>query len=104
MTRHATKPARAAAVLKELQVLPAVGPSIADDLYRLGIRSIQDLSSRDPEVLYRRHCRQKGTLVDRCVLYTFRCAIYAARTPRPKPELLLWWNWKDRKLPMRRVG
>ena len=97
-------PERAKAVLKELQTLPAVGPSIAADLYRLGIRSTRGLAARDPETLYRDHCRQKGMIVDRCVLYSFRCAVYAARTARPKRELLLWWNWKDRTLPGRRVG
>ena len=29
------------------------------------------------------------------MLYTFRCAVYYASTPRPKPALLKWWNWKD---------
>jgi len=32
------------------------------------------------------------------VLYTFRCAVYAARTSRPEPALMKWWNWKDRRL------
>jgi hypothetical protein len=32
------------------------------------------------------------------VLYTFRCAVYAARTEKPKAELLKWWNWKGRTL------
>ena len=77
----------------ELQSLPAVGPSIAADLRLLGIRSIRDLARRDPERLYR-------TLEDVTgVRYTFRCAVYAARTERPRPELLKWWNWKDRVLP-----
>jgi hypothetical protein len=35
---------------------------------------------------------------DPCVLYAFRCAVYYARTPRPRTELLKWWNWKDRAL------
>jgi hypothetical protein len=33
-----------------------------------------------------------------CVLYAFRCAAYAARTARPRPALLKWWNWKNRAL------
>ena len=90
------------AVLKELQSLPSVGPSIAVDLYELGIRSVAALGRKDPERLYTRHCEQKGMVVDRCVLYTFRCAVYAARTQTPRKDLLLWWNWKDRTLPRRR--
>lgn len=82
----------------ELQQLPAVGPSIAADLRRLGVRSIRDLARRDPERLYARLCEVSGQRQDPCVLYTFRCAVYAARTPRANPELLRWWNWKGRTL------
>ena len=39
--------------------------------------------------------------VDRCLLYVFRCACYYARTKRPDPQKLLWWNWKD-EAPRRR--
>ena len=85
-------------VLRELQTIPSVGKSIAEDLWLLGIRSVGQLKNRNPETLYRNHCIQKGMLVDRCVLYTFRCAVYYASTPKPKPELLKWWNWKDRNL------
>ena len=82
----------------ELQQLPGVGRSIAADLRRLGVKSIRDLARSDPERLYVRLCEITGTRQDPCVLYTFRCAVYAARTPRPKVELLKWWNWKGRTL------
>jgi hypothetical protein len=36
-----------------------------------------------------------GRHVDRCVLYTFRCAVYFASESKHDPELLKWWNWKD---------
>jgi hypothetical protein len=80
-------------VKDELQQLPAVGPSIAADLRRLGVKSIRDLARRDPERLYARLCEVTGQRQDPCVLYTFRCAVYAARTEKPDPELLKWWNW-----------
>jgi len=82
----------------ELQSLPGVGPSIAQDLRDLGIRSVALLARRDPERLYRQLNLLRGVRQDPCVLYTFRCAIYAARTPRPEPQLMKWWNWKDREL------
>lgn len=82
----------------ELQQLPGVGPSIAADLRSLGIRSIRDLARRDPERLYVRLCEQTGERQDPCVLYTFRCAVYAARTEMPDVSLLKWWAWKDRRL------
>jgi hypothetical protein len=80
----------------ELTRLPGVGPSIAADLRSLGVRSIRDLARRDPERLYARLCRVTAERQDPCVLYTFRCAVYAARVPGPDPELLKWWNWKAR--------
>lgn len=78
----------------ELQRIPGVGPSIAADLRRLGIRRIADLKGRSPERLYARMCRENGPQ-DRCLLYVFRCAVYYASTPRPSPARLQWWNWKD---------
>ena len=81
-------------ILKELQQIPGVGPSIAQDLYELGIRSIHDLIGKDPEALYQARCRQQGCCIDRCLLYVFRCAVYFASTPNPDPELLKWWQWK----------
>ncbi|HLE34022.1 MAG TPA: helix-hairpin-helix domain-containing protein, partial [Bacteroidota bacterium] len=43
-------------------------------------------------------CRQQGVRIDPCLLYVFRCAVYYASTPKPKPELLKWWHWKRRRL------
>ena len=83
--------------LKELQVIPGVGPSIAADLYELGIRQVAHLKGKDPERLYSRRCTQVGTRIDPCLLYVFRCAVYYASHTHHNPELLKWWNWKDRK-------
>ena len=84
----------------ELTTVPSVGPSIAADLRHLGIHSIRELAEADPEALYARLREITGHDHDPCVLYTFRCAVYAARTPPPEQEqdLLKWWNWKDRRL------
>ena len=82
-------------VIKALQAIPGVGKSIAGDLYRLNIHAVSDLVGQDPEALYIRHCQQQGILVDRCVLYVFRCAVYFAETDNPDPDKLKWWNWKD---------
>jgi len=85
----------------ELQQLPGVGPSIAADLRQLGVQSVKALARRDPERLYSRLCEMTGQRQDPCVLYTFRCAVYAARTVTPDPELLKWWAWKGRVLEKR---
>ena len=82
----------------ELLSIPGVGPSIAGDLDALGIGSIADLRKRDPERMYARLNSMRGARQDPCVLYVFRCAVYFARTENPDPDLLKWWNWKDRQL------
>jgi hypothetical protein len=83
------------AALRDLQVIPGIGPSLAQDLVDLGIRRVSDLKGKDPDILYRQLEKLAGSRMDPCVLYTFRCAVYYASTPRPKPRLLKWWNWKD---------
>ncbi len=82
----------------ELQTAPGVGPAIAACLQELGVESLENLATQDPERLYTRLCRERGEHVDRCVLYVFRCAVYFASRPRHDPELLKWWHWKDRRL------
>ncbi len=83
--------------LKNLQVIPGVGKMVSQDLYSLGIRKVSDLIGKDGQKLYSTLCKKAGVKIDRCMLYTFRCAIYFAETPQSKQdkELLKWWNWKD---------
>lgn len=85
----------AAESLKDLRRIPGIGPSLAQDLLSLGIRRVSDLKGRDPQAMYDQLCNVSGQHQDRCVLYTFRCAVYYASTPKPDPEKLKWWNWKD---------
>jgi hypothetical protein len=79
----------------ELQSIPGIGPSLADDLRLLGYKKVADLKGEDPEAMYRRFEKKVGSHVDRCVLYTFRCAVYFATAKRHEPEKLKWWSWKD---------
>jgi hypothetical protein len=79
-----------------LHEIPGVGPSIAANLVELGVHEVADLRGRDPGELYERLCALRGTHIDRCVLYVFRGAVYYASRSQHDPELLKWWNWKDR--------
>ncbi len=79
----------------ELEQIPGVGKSIAEDLHHIGITSVDQLRGKDPEQLYRKLCDFKASPVDRCMLYVLRCAVYYASNSDPDPELLKWWNWKD---------
>jgi len=85
--------------IKALTIIPGVGKSIANDLWRIGIREVSDLVGKDPEVLYDLSNKFAGTVQDRCLLYVFRCAVYFAETPEDEQEKerLQWWNWKDIK-------
>jgi len=85
--------------MRTLTKIPGVGKSIASNLWHIGIRKVNDLAGRDPEELYELSNRFVGVTQDRCLLYTFRCAVYYAETPEEKrdPEKLKWWNWKDGK-------
>ena len=82
---------------KELLTIPGIGKSIARDLVDLGIHRVRDLKGRDPERLYQKLNKLRGQHIDRCVLYTFRCAVYFASKTRHDPQLLKWWNWTDRR-------
>jgi hypothetical protein len=83
---------------RTLTDLPSIGPAMEADLHLLGVRSVRALARRSPERLYDDLCARTGARHDPCVLYSFRCAVYAARTPNPSPHLLKWWAWKDRAL------
>jgi hypothetical protein len=91
-----TSPRRRAPAGDELRTIPGIGPSLALDLRALGVRRVGDLRRRNPERMYQQLNSLRGVRQDPCVLYAFRCAVYFARTPRPRPELLKWWNWKER--------
>ena len=82
---------------KELQIIPGVGKRLSQDLVDLGYSKVEDLRGEDPERMYQSLCSQRGQHIDRCVLYVFRCAVYFASNSVHEPELLKWWNWKDRQ-------
>ncbi|MFN8532184.1 MAG: helix-hairpin-helix domain-containing protein [Dehalococcoidia bacterium] len=89
--------------IRALRQLPGVGPAVARDLVALGVRQPADLRGRDPDVLYERLIEIAGGPVDRCMLYTLRCAIYAAEDGPHDPELMRWWAWSDANLARRRA-
>lgn len=79
----------------DLQSIPGVGKSIAEDLRNIGILTVTDLKGKDPEKLFEMSNRFEGRIQDRCLLYVFRGAVYFAQNKNPDPEKLKWWNWKD---------
>jgi hypothetical protein len=57
-----------------------------------------DLHGQNPEKMYSDLCELRGQSIDRCVLYSFRCTVYAVVSNDDDPELRKWWNWKGRSL------
>jgi nucleotidyltransferase/DNA polymerase involved in DNA repair len=80
----------------DLQTIPGIGKSITEDLCNIGIRSIKDLKGKDPEKLYNKSNRFEGEVQDRCLLYTYRYAVYFAEHKKLDPKKSRWWHWKDK--------
>lgn len=83
---------------REFTDLPGVGKAVAKDYVNLGFTSPAELKDQDPQELYDRLCKLQGFKIDRCMLYTFRCAHYAICHPEIDTKTLLWWNFKDNTL------
>ena len=81
---------------QKLEDISGVGPAIARELRAIGIESPKQLRKANPEKLYAKLCDFKAQPVDRCVLYVFRCAVYYCSNKEHDPDLLKWWNWKDK--------
>ncbi|MCC6159166.1 MAG: helix-hairpin-helix domain-containing protein [Deltaproteobacteria bacterium] len=80
--------------MAELTSIPNIGPRMAEDLIRLGMRRPQDLRGADPDDLYERLCRLDGVRHDICCLDVFRAAVDYADGKGAKP----WWEYsRDRK-------
>ena len=80
-----------------LRQIPGIGKSIAKNLNDIGIFEISDFKWKNPENLFELSNKVAWCIQDRCLLYTFRCAVYFAETSVEKQERekLKWWNWKD---------
>lgn len=83
--------------ITDLQQMPNIGPSIADDLRQIGVSSPQDLLGKDPYAMYDELCRITGVRHDPCVLDVFIAATRFMAGEPAKP----WWKYtpeRKRKL------
>jgi len=81
----------------DLVDIPGVGNRLASYMRDIGINCVEDLKGQSADDLYERLCDFKAAHVDRCMLYVFRSSIYYAENKDHDPELLKWWNWKDKQ-------
>ena len=78
-----------------LEDLPNIGPAIAADLRRIGVRTPRELKNRDAFVLYQKLNAAPGTRHDPCVLDTFMAAVDFMNGAAAAP----WWAYTaQRKL------
>src|SRR5581483_11871370 len=82
---------------RRLQDLVSVGPAMARDFELLGIRSVAQLSQRDPEKMYEKLCEITGQAQDICCLDVFRAAVAQARNPRLPFDQCQWWYWSRKR-------
>ena len=73
----------------DLEDIPNIGPSIADDLRGLGVTTPRKLAGRDPRKLYEKLNRDTGIRHDPCVLDCFMAAVDFMETGVTKP----WWDF-----------
>jgi hypothetical protein len=78
---------------RQLKDLRGIGKKMLEDFDQLGIKSVNQLKSRDADRLYLRMCEISGVRQDPCVLDTYRCAIEQARNPNLPDEQKDWWYW-----------
>ena len=77
--------------------LISVGPAMLRDFEILGVRTVEQLARRSPEVLYRKLCRVAPEHQDICCLDAFRAAVVQARNPRLPVEQCQWWYWSHKR-------
>jgi Pathogenicity locus len=66
---------------------------MADDLVRLGLRTLGDLEKADPRKLYDRLGTLDGVRHDPCVLDTFAAVVHNLHTGEELP----WWEFSRRR-------
>ena len=73
----------------ELLTLKNVGSATYQDLCKLGIKSIKQLTKADPDELFLRLQSMTKTKQDPCVWDVFAAIIHEAKTGEKQP----WWEW-----------
>ncbi len=78
----------------ELRTIPGIGKKMSTRLIELGHPTIASLKKANPDDLYLKLEAKSGQHIDRCVLYTLRCAIAYAKNPKAVTGKN-WWHFKD---------
>jgi hypothetical protein len=80
---------------RHLHDLVSIGPATLRDFHLLGIRSVQQLTRKNPRKMYAELCRLTGSVHDICCLDVFTAAV--AQAKNPKLPLAQWWYWSRKR-------
>lgn len=75
--------------------LRSVGPSIADMIWQVGIRSLEALKAANPVQMCETFEEVRAAKPDPCVEDTFRCAIAQVKYPDLADSCKDWWIWGE---------
>ncbi|MEK6849415.1 MAG: helix-hairpin-helix domain-containing protein [Nanoarchaeota archaeon] len=81
---------------RKLTDLVSVGPAMERDFHLLGIKTVEQLKSKNAVTLYRALCAKKGK-VDICCQDVFQAAIMQAKYPNLTREKRNWWFWSQKR-------
>ena len=80
---------------EEISTIPGIEAEGAAALEELGFKKVSELKGKDAEEMYYELSIRRGEVIEKSVLYGFRCAIYYATVHTADPKKLHWWYWKD---------
>jgi hypothetical protein len=79
--------------VSKLTDLPNIGNAMAEDLRLIGIGKPDDLTGRNPIVLYEMLCRKTGKRHDPCVIDAFMSIVHFMEAG----ESLPWWRFTEKR-------
>jgi hypothetical protein len=82
---------------RQLSDLVSIGPAMLRDFELLGVRTVAQLSRRNPSKMYEKLCQVTGRGQDICCLDVFRAAVAQAKNPNLPMEQRLWWHWSRKR-------
>lgn len=82
--------------MTDLRKVPGIGAKKEAALVDLGYSSLESLKDADPDDLYLRASIIDGHMLDKCVLYAFRCAVAYANDPAPDDAKYRWYYFCDK--------
>jgi len=89
--------------MRQLADLHGIGKAMLKDFELLGVKSVEDLATRDGEALYRALEKKTDSRQDPCVLDVFHCAVAQAKDPQLEREKCNWWWWSRLRLASRKT-